>query len=265
MARVISIINIKGGVGKTTIAFNLAHAIARLERRVLLCDLDMQSNLTDLAAKEPDKLIATIYDVFTDENRLCSQTIYDTNVKDVDIIPADLRLIAVEKQINPAINPEALTILKNKLDQGIHDKYDYVIIDCRPDIDLLTMNALMASDYYIIPVLPDRHSIKGIQITDQYMRNALKANKNLQELGILINRFDGRTKLSDLMLDALQERFEERMMSTIIRVNAGIDNAAAKRQTIFQFDLRQSGCESFRDLADEVLAKVGDHGEQDAG
>lgn len=261
MARVISIINIKGGVGKTTIAFNLAHAIARLDRQVLLCDLDMQSNLTDLAAKEPDKITATMYDVFTDEDRLCSQTIYDTNIKDIHLIPADLRLITVEKVINPAINPEALTILRNRMDQGIHEKYDYVIIDCRPDIDLLTMNALMASNYYIIPVLPDRHSIKGIQITDQYMRNALKANGNLRELGILVNRHDGRTTLSRLMLDGLRGKFGDRMMETVIGINAAIDTAAAKRQTIFQFDLRQSGCESFRSLADEVFAKVGDQHE----
>lgn len=256
MAIILSIINIKGGVGKTTIAYNLAHAIARNDRKVLLIDLDMQSNLTDLAAKYTDKITATIYDVFVEDDRLCSQTIYDSNVKDVDLIPSDLRLITVEKQINPSINPEALMILRNRLDPVIHRTYDYVIIDCRPDIDLLTMNALMASNYYIIPVLPDRHSVKGIQLTDQYMRNALRANRELKELGILVNRFDGRTTLSQLMFDALKERFADRLMDTVIRINAGIDNAAAKRQTIFQFDLRQSGCESFRKLANEVIAKV---------
>ncbi len=256
MSTIISILNIKGGVGKTTIAFNLAHAIARLEKKVLLIDLDMQANLTDLATKNPDKITATIYDVFVDDDRLCSQTIYDSSIKEVDIIPSDLRLITVEKQINPAINPEALTILRHRMDAYIHENYDYVIIDCRPDIDLLTMNALMASDHYIIPVLPDRHSVKGISLTDQYLKNALRANKNLSELGILINRFDGRTTLSQLMFEALHKRFPARVMKTIIRINAGIDNAAAKRQTIFQYDLRQSGCDSFRDLADEVVSLV---------
>ncbi|NSW83149.1 MAG: ParA family protein [Syntrophothermus sp.] len=257
-AKIISIINIKGGVGKSTIAMNLAHAIRRMDRNVLLIDVDMQSNLTDMAIKDVEKITATVYDVIMDEERTISQTIYESVIPGVDIVPSDLRLIAVQREIDPIRNPDSLVILRNKIDQEARQKYDYIIIDCRPDVDLLTVNALMASHYYMIPVFPDRHSVKGIKLTDTYLRNILKSNRDLKELGIVINNFDTRTTLSKLMYSKLSELFGQRLMKTVIKVNQGIATAAARRQSVFQFDLRQSGCHSFRKLASEVLERVGD-------
>lgn len=256
-AKVISILNIKGGVGKSTITVNLAHALKEHGKSVLLIDLDLQSNLTDMALANLDSIENTIYDVLVDDSLEVKDALYESVIPEVEIVPSDLRLVNLETVINPAVNPNALTLLKERL-QGIRKAYDYIFMDCRPDVDMLTMNALLASDFYMIPVCPDRHSVKGIRITDQYVKTAGKANRNLREIGILVNNFDRRTALSLTMYEKLREAFDSRVMDTVILTNVGIVKAAIRRETVFQFDRRQSGCESFTRLAREVLERVGD-------
>lgn len=250
----ISFINVKGGVGKTTIAFNLSHALKILDRRVLLVDLDLQENLTDRAVANPKEIKRTVYDLIVRDDTMPIDCIYDTVIRDVQIIPSEIEVVRVKKEMDPASDPESLFRLRDKLDILKH-MFDYVLIDLHPDIDILTTMALMASTHYIIPVKPDTDSIKGLKITDEYASKLTKANKELRELGILITDFDRRTTIANTFHESLLKMFGPRVMNTIIGRNAAITTAAAHRQTIFQYDLRQSGCAAFRSLAREVIAK----------
>lgn len=263
MARIISFINIKGGVGKTTLVVNTVDALHRFGKRVLMVDLDMQSNLTDIAVKDYNDIKLTAYELFMDEDLMVTQVCVPSIIDDCAIITSDLRLITVEPHITAERKPNAYTILAEKLDAVCRETYDYILIDCHPDMSLLTMNALMASTHYVIPVKPDRHSTRGIGITDVYTDRVKKANRNLRELGILINDYDGRTTISKVTHELLTNKFPQRVMSTIIGTNAPIASAAAKRMTVFQFERRATSCKDFRSLAVEIMEKVGDtYGEE---
>jgi chromosome partitioning protein len=250
----ISMINVKGGVGKTTIAFNLAHALKILNRRVLLLDLDLQENLTDKAIANPKEIKTTVYDLILKDDVMALDCLYDTVVKDVSIIPSDIEVVRIKKEMDPASNPDILFRLKDKLDSLKH-MFDYILIDLHPDVDILTTMALMASNYYIIPVKPDTDSIKGLKITDEYAGKLVRANKQLKELGIVITDFDKRTSIANSFHDSVVKMFGARIMNSVIGRNAAITTAASGRQTIFQFDLRQSGCAAFRSLAKEIILK----------
>jgi chromosome partitioning protein len=262
MSHVLSILNIKGGVGKSTIAFNLAHGIQRNDKRVLLVDLDMQCNLTDMCVAEPERITYSVYDLLTDESFLPTNAVYKTVVPEVDIIPADLRLFEVEQVINPLTNPAAMLLLRGRLAVGLHESYDYIIIDCRPEISLLTMNALIASSHYMVPVLCDRHSVRGVDMTDSYVRSARRVNPDLTEIGILINALDRRKTNSVTIYNYLRKKLGDRVMATVVGVNAAIETAATRQMTIFQFDPRQPGVKYFKQLAAEVMRKCGDQVEE---
>jgi chromosome partitioning protein len=265
MAMIISFINIKGGVGKTTLVANTADALHRFGKHVLMVDLDMQSNLTDIATADLDSIKHTAYELFMDEDLMAAQVCVPSIIDDCDIITSDLRLITVEPQITAERKPNAYTLLAEKLDNVCRETYDYILIDCHPDMSLLTMNALMASTHYIIPVKPDRHSTRGIGITDVYIERVRKANKTLREIGILINDYDARTTISKVTQELLTNKFPQRVMTTIIGTNAPIATAAAKRMTVFQFERRANSCKDFRELAVEIMGKVGDsYGEETA-
>ncbi len=268
MSHTISFINVKGGVGKTTIAFNLAHALKLLGRRVLLVDLDLQENLTDKAVANPKEVNKTIYNLLVEDDILPTECVYESVIKDVSIIPSEIEIVRLKKEMDPGSNPNALFLLKDKL-EVLNPMFDYILIDLHPDVDILTTMALMASDYYVIPVKPDTDSIKGLKITDEYAAKLTRANKRLKELGVLITDFDRRTSIATTFHESLLRMFGSRVLDTIIGRNVAITNAAAERKTIFQYDRRQSGCDAFRSLAREVIRKcekveVESNGEEEA-
>lgn len=255
MTSTISLMNVKGGVGKTTVCFNLAHALKLVAgKRVLLVDLDLQENLTDRAVANPKEVTTTVYDMLVDSEVLPQDCIYETVIRDVDIIPSEIEVVRLKREIDPSSNPDVFFRLSENL-QTLHHVYDYILIDTHPDIDILVTLALMASTHYIIPVKPESDSIKGLKITDEYAAKLVKANRRLQELGILITDLDRRTAIASSFYDSLSRMFGDRVLKTVIGTNVAITNAAAERKTIFQYDLRQSGCRSFRALAREVIFK----------
>jgi chromosome partitioning protein len=255
--KAVAILNIKGGVGKSTIAFNLAHAIERHNRSVLLVDLDMQSNLTDMAVSQPERITYSVYDLMTDDTVLPPNCVYPTVIPNVDIIPADLRLFDIQQVLNPLSKPDALVVLQSRI-TGELDTYDYVVLDCRPEISLLTMNALLAATHYMIPVFCDRHSMRGIEMTDRYVASARKVNEDLAEIGVLVNNLDRRKTNAMAIYSALENRLGDRLMKTIIGTNAALETASTMQQTVFQYDRRAPGCRYFRELAKEVMTKCND-------
>ncbi|MDP4181233.1 MAG: ParA family protein [Bacillota bacterium] len=254
MGFLISFVNVKGGVGKTTIAFNLSHALRLLRRRVLLIDLDLQENLTDKAIKDRDKVENTVLDLITRDEVTASECIYDTVVDGVGIIPSELEIVRVNKEIDPVSNPQSLFVLKDKL-EAVKTQYDYVLLDLHPNVDILTTMALIASSHYIIPIKPDSYSLKGLKIVNEYAGNISRANRNLKEIGILITDLDKRTSLANTFQEALNDTFGHRVMNTVIKRNAAITAAAFNNSTVFQYDQRQPGCQYFFSLAKEVILK----------
>lgn len=259
MAHIIVLASIKGGVGKTTTCMNLAAALRReFNYNILLIDADFQGNLTDATVQDFEKINHTMFDLIKDEELMVSECTMKTNLPNVDIVPSDLQLMQASRILDPESSPMAVFALKNKIDGQAKKKYDYILIDTHPDINILTTNALTSSTAYILPVFPDRHLIKAVQMTSDYISKAKQANTELKELGILIGNYDGRKKIAGLMHEKAQKFYGDRLMKTIIHTNTAIEKAALSGESVFQYDLRQKGCQYFRELAHEVHRKVGD-------
>ncbi|TQR46679.1 ParA family protein [Paenibacillus popilliae] len=254
MATTISFINVKGGVGKTTIILNVAHALQKLGKKILLIDMDLQENLSDKAIADPKSVNHTIYDLLREENLAIDMCIYDTQLEGVQIIPSELEIVRIKKELDPASNPETLFRLRDKI-ETVKSSYDYILIDLHPDVDMLTTLALIASDKYMIPIKSDADSIKGLKIVDEYVGNLCKINNNLKELGVIITDYDKRTALAKNFYEGMEKLVGERLMKSIIGRNVAITAAAVERKTIFQYDSRQSGCQSFLNLAKEIVQK----------
>ncbi|MFW6009442.1 MAG: ParA family protein, partial [archaeon] len=196
---IITFINVKGGVGKTTISFNLSHAINKVAtKKVLLIDMDFQQNLTYKAMKDINDRNLTIYDLLYNEDTFISDCIYDTHIPNCDIIPSELKFNAITDQVDVSKNPNIFYMLKNKLN-ALEEEYDYVLIDTHPNLDLITTIALMTSTHFIIPVKPESDSIYGIEFTTAYIEGIKKSHKNLTDLGIIITDVDRRTTLGKEM------------------------------------------------------------------
>ncbi|WP_438432126.1 ParA family protein [Gorillibacterium sp. sgz500922] len=254
MATTISFINVKGGVGKTTIILNLAHALQQLGKRILLIDMDLQQNLSDKMVAHPNSVKLTVYDLLRQDELAVDTCIYDTHVEGVQIIPSELEIVRIKNEFDSASKPETLFRLRDKI-ETVKSRYDYIFIDLHPDVDLLTTMALIASDKYVIPIKSDADSIKGVKIVDEYVGQLFRINKYLKELGILITDYDKRTALAKHLLEGMEKLVGERLMKSIIGRNVAITAAAVERKTIFQYDSRQSGCQAFRTLAQEIIQK----------
>jgi chromosome partitioning protein len=256
MGSVISVVNIKGGVGKTTIAHNLSHALTLVDKRkTLLVDLDFQENLTERSCNDiPDKGY-TIIDLLNDRDIYPIDCKYKTKIPNVDIIPGDMDLSPLRKQLDPGIRPNIVFRLAEKLDT-VRDSYDFILIDTHPDLDVLTTMALMASDYYMIPLKPEGGSIEGLEWTDEYLRDIKEMRDDLQELGIILTDVDHRTTIGKEFRSTIEHKCPGRLLDAEVGRNTAITNAEAKRETIYQYNHRAPGAKFFKTLACEIIQKV---------
>jgi len=175
MANIITFLNVKGGVGKTTICFNLAHALKIVgDKRVLLVDMDHQENLSGRAIKNRQEKKNSAYNLISDEDVDAINCIYDSRVPNTKVIPGDIELQRAIKDLDPSTNPAIMNTLKEKL-KPVEDSYDYILIDTHPTLDILSTMSLLASDYYCVPVKPEPDSLVGVSITDSYLKNAKKS------------------------------------------------------------------------------------------
>ncbi len=257
MVHIITMVSIKGGVGKTTTSMNLAGAFSRKEYSVLLIDADFQGNLTDAVVEDYEQIDKTVFDLISDEQLLVSECVTPTGIPGVDIVPSDLQLMQANRVLDPESDPMSVFCLKNKLDEHARNHYDFIIVDTHPDINIMTTNSLTVATSYIIPVFTDRHLIRAVQMTSDYADKVSQANTELEEIGILIGNYDARKKISGLMKEKAEKFFSERLLNTIVHTNTAIEKAALDGQTIFQYDLRERGCKFFKCLAEEVLHKLG--------
>ena len=249
MAITISILNHKGGVGKTTTAVNLAAALQIKGKRVLVIDLDGQANLTESLGLsiEEEK---TIYGAMKGEYPL---PLVETNTG-LTLVPSCLDLSAAESEL---INePGREMILKQLIHKNTEtSKFDYIIIDCPPSLGLLTLNALTASDKLIIPVQAEFLAMRGMaKITNVIGIVQERLNPNLDIAGIVITQYDQRKTLNRSVSDLIKDSFCDKIFQTVIRDNVALAEAPINGRSIFEYNNKANGAKDYMSLAEEVLA-----------
>lgn len=253
MAKVIAIANQKGGVGKTTTTVNLGACLAAAEMKTLLIDLDPQGNASVALGLSSDKFTnANIYHAMIGEENM-DTCIYPTDLPSLDICPSDNNLIGAEIELVQAFAREAK--LKNAI-ETIQDKYDYILIDCPPSLNLLTVNAMNAANSYIVPMQTEYFAMEGLaQLLNTVKLIKQNLNQNLKIEGILLTMYDGRNNLSKLVAEEIKTHFPEETFKTIIPRNVKLSECPSHGKPIITYDITSRGSEAYLSLAKEIILK----------
>ena len=260
MGKIISLVNQKGGVGKTTTSINLSASLAVLGKKVLLIDLDPQGNTTTGVGINKADIENSIYDVLIDKTEI-ENAIISTKYKNLYVLPATINLAGLDMELieksqnNPLFQKGAQ--LKNHL-ENIKNNFDYIIIDCPPSLGLITTNALTASNSVIIPVQCEFFALEGImQLLNTIMLAQKKLNPNLQIEGVLLTMLDSRTNLGIEVVDDIRKFFKEKVYNTIIPRLIRLTEAPSHGEPIIVYDPKSRGSEAYLNLAKEVIERNG--------
>ena len=249
MAKIIAVYHQKGGVGKTTTAVNLSAAVALLDKKVLLCDFDPQGNATSGAGV--DKSVRpNVYDVLLGGVPTAEVI---KKCEHIDVLPSNTALAGASVELAAAENRELR--LKMALKE-VEDQYDYIFIDCPPQIGLLSINALCAAESIIIPFQCEYFALEGLGDFLVELRSMRKKlNPSLVIEGVVLTMFDGRTKLAQQITKEVEDYFGEKLFKTVIPRNIRLVEAPSHGKDIFQYDKRSKGAKAYMSLAEELLGE----------
>lgn len=248
----IALTNQKGGVGKTTTAINLGAYLGKLEKRVLIIDLDPQANSSSGLGLEKRDVKEGLYDVIVN-NIPITQTVLKMNSKNLYIVPSDPVLAAAEVELVGTMNREAR--LKKAL-ETVADKFDICLIDCPPSLGLLTINGLVAADKVIIPVQSEYYALEGLgHLLHTIDRVKMNLNPYLDILGIVLTMYDRRTALSHQVKEEVRRHFEDKLFETVIPRNIRLAEAPSHGKSILQYDRFCKGASAYKNLAKEVTQR----------
>ncbi len=253
MTKVIAIINQKGGVGKTTTAINLAASLAVAERKTLIIDFDPQGNASTGLGLDPEVYRgATIYQALVGQKRL-EEVLCKTELPDLYIAPSDTNLSGAEVELVNELAREHK--LKNTI-SSMRDKFHYILIDCPPSLGLLTINALTASDSYLVPLQCEYFALEGLsqlQSTVQLIQQAL--NPALRQEGILLTMYDSRNNLAKQVRDEVEAHFGGSVFKTVIPRNVRLSEAPSHGKPVLLYDIESKGSLTYLSVAKELIQK----------
>ena len=252
-ARVIAMVNQKGGVGKTTSTVSLGAALAGYGRKVLLVDFDPQGAVAVSLGINPNELDLTIYNLLTQSDCHVGDVIMSTDVENLDLLPSNIDLSAAEVQLVSEVGREHSL---HRALQPVIPEYDIILIDCQPSLGLLTVNALTASQGVIIPMETEYFALRGVALLkDTIDKVASRLNPDLQIIGVLATMYDPRTLHSREVLQTVKQAFGDAVFQTVINRTVKFPDAAVAGEPITAFAPGSGGADAYRQLAREVLSR----------
>ena len=250
MGRIIAIANQKGGVGKTTTSINLSSCLADLGKKVLLVDIDPQGNATSGVGIIKQNLENTVYELFLDECTI-SECLTKSVVDNLNVLPSNVNLSGAEIDLIGVEN--RVYILKNVLDQ-IKDLYDYIIIDCPPSLNILTVNAMTAADSVIVPIQCEYYALEGLsQLIHTINLIQDRLNNDLEIDGIVFTMYDSRTNLSSDVVENVKSNVHINIYDTVIPRNVRLAEAPSFGLPIHMYDGKSAGAVAYKNLAKEII------------
>ncbi|MEZ4919022.1 MAG: ParA family protein [Saprospiraceae bacterium] len=248
MGTIISLLNHKGGVGKTTSAINIGAGLVERGKKVLLIDLDPQANLT-ISLGIPRQRV-TIYEALRGESELVPVN----HKPNLDVITSSLDLSGAEMEL---INEAGREFILRELLSHVIDDYDYIIIDCPPSLGLLTLNALTSSRFIIIPLQTEFLAVQGLAKIKQVIDKVrFRLNKQLEIGGVVATMYDSRRVLNRDVVDIIHKYFGDQVFKTYIRENVALAEAPAQRKDIFDYNPKSPGAQDYLDLSDEIIERI---------
>lgn len=260
MAKIISLVNQKGGVGKTTTSINLSAALGKEGKKTLLVDLDPQRNATTGLGFSNGDYDSDVYEVMTGKSTI-EKAIVKTKFENLSILPSTINLAGVDVEFVKNMLDDAdfrqNEQLKIALDR-VRDKYDYIIIDCQPALGVATMNALVASDSVIIPVQCEFFALEGItQLLNSIIMVQSSMNPNLKIEGVLLTMLDGRTNIGLEVIEEVRKYFRDKVFNTLIPRLVRLVEAPSHGKPINEYDPTSRATEAYANLAKEVISRDG--------
>ena len=252
--KIISIVNQKGGVGKTTTAINLGTALAAIDKKILLIDLDPQGNLSTGIGVTEKQRKNSVYDLITQSSSI-DEAIQKTKIPNLKIIPSNVNLSGIEFEL--ATDEDRTNKLNNKIND-LKEGYDFVLIDCPPSLGILTVNSLVASDSVLVPLQCEFYALEGLA---QLLRTIEKIKENLNPdlflEGVILTMFDSRNRLSDDVVADAREHLGKKVFETVIPRNVRLSEAPSHGLPAIIYDQKCIGSLAYIDLAKELINRLG--------
>lgn len=252
MKRIIAVANQKGGVGKTTTAINLSSCLSALGKKVLAIDMDPQGNMTSGLGVDKDEVEYTVYDLILGETDIQNAIVKDV-IENLDVLPTNIDLAAAEIELIGVDEKEF--IIKKAVDT-VKNNYDFIIIDCPPSLNMLTINAMTTANSVLVPIQCEYYALEGLSQlihTIELVKERLNPDLNIE--GVVFTMYDARTNLSLQVVENVKDNLQQNIYKTIIPRNIRLAEAPSHGLPINLYDAKSSGAESYMLLAEEVINK----------